>query len=400
MIKALIFIPGIKGTKLYDVNTPKGDILWQDIRFNFEKFENLTLSFSENGQFFDEKFDSLVEPLHLEPIAYNQFWKNLKPDYKWKFIFPYDWRLPNKENGKRLAEFMKFIIEKSKVLEKQNVDGVKTITSFDFVTHSMGNMPLRNYIHENGFKLINKIVFVAPPFRGSLDAVSALAVGQGFFFNKEETRKMARTLPALLELLPRYKGNNIDEVNQELDMLISQNWQKNITNPREKHKIRNSKKFIENLKSAKQSLEELEYWKDSLTENEKKRIIILAKTDEKTLTSLPIIRNPESDNQPKNLFDFRNCLHTEAGDGVVTDESSCYYYKEFATYVIFDEFFRDDKKHAFLMRDNRVQRIVNSFLKADGEIKTDDLIIGGSVKKVKGFKTYTHNRFTYRKADV
>ncbi len=95
---------------------------------------------------------------------------------------------------------MEYLIIKSGKINKAD-----PITEFDFVTHSMGNMPLRHYILQNGMSKIGKIVFPNPPFKGAPDAISALTVGQGFFFNRDETRKMARSLPALFELLPNYQ---------------------------------------------------------------------------------------------------------------------------------------------------------------------------------------------------
>lgn len=380
MKKAVILIPGIKGTKLYDSNTIDNEILWQDIRYNFEDYGRTELSFEYNNQFFEEDFSTIVQPLQLEPLAYQEFWNRLKPNYDFKFVFPYDWRLPNEENGKKLKIFIQHLIDKSAASDRTD-----TITHFDFVTHSMGNMPVRYYIKENGMKYINKIVFVTPPFRGAVDAVSALTLGQGFSFNKDEIRKLARTLPALFELLPTYQNYAIDSVNgSTIDLWDKDNWQKNLTTEgSDLEKNRSIKKFIKNLEKAKISLNDLERWKDNLTDEEKERILVLVKTEFDTLTDIVIEKNPIDDN-PENYFDFKLSLKSEEGDGVVPNISSCCYYDELATYCFENRFPQDDFKHPFILKDNRVQRLVNSFL--DSSLGTSDFkhnIFGRTVHRVK-----------------
>jgi len=358
MSKAVIFIPGIKGTKLYDSNTVDHEFLWQDFRFQFEDFMRLELTPPFNGQYYDESLTTIARPSNVEPIAYSEFWKNFESEFK--FIFPYDWRLPNKENGKRLKEFMDLIIEKSKASSNNYLP----ITHFDFVTHSMGNMPLRYYILENGMKNINKIIFITPPFKGSPVAISALAVGQGFF-NKEDSRKLARTLPALFELLPTYQKYAIDSNDSStVDLWDINNWQENlIKQDGNTDKDRTKQKFVDNLGRAKIALHELDNWNKNLSEEEKTRIMILVRTEEETLQDVVIEKNPR-DNNPKNYIDFDKSFSCDEGDGTVPNASSCIYHQEFVTYCFEKRFPQDDYKHALIMKDSRIQRVINGFLKS------------------------------------
>jgi hypothetical protein len=379
MQKAVILIPGIKGTKIYDSNTIDNEVLWQDIRFNFEDFARTELSFEYNHQFYEEDFATIVKPLRLEPLAYKEFWNRLNPDYHYKFVFPYDWRLPNKENARRLKDFLHYLIEKSKASSR-----VKTITHFDFVTHSMGNMPLRYYIKENGMKLVNKIIFVTPPFRGAPDAISALTLGQGLFFNKDEIRKLARTLPALFELLPTYDYCSLDSENgQGIDLWNKENWQKNLVkegvNPKKDNTI---KKFITNLENAKNNLAELETWMDDLSDKEKERILVLVKSDVETLTNIVIEKRPQ-DGNPDNYFDFKESFKSNEGDGVVPHASSCCYHDDLVTYYLENRILQSDFEHAFILKDNRVQRIINSFLNSSESTREfNHNILGRTVHKV------------------
>jgi len=339
--------------------------------------------------------------LQIEPIAYKDFWNKLTPT-TWKFIFPYDWRLPNEINADKLNIFINFIIEKSKVLKKNNVDKIEEITHIDIVTHSMGNFPARFYVKKYGFDKINKIIFVAPPFLGAADTISALTVGQGLFFNHEEIRKMARTFPALFEFLPRYNHASVEKKsNQPLNIFDIDNWQKNLVTKGRGKKDVSIEKFITNLKSVNERLNTVDNWLDTISEKDKNKILVLVKTEFKTFTSLLIEKNPE-DNQPENFFNLRDSLYVEEGDGVVPNASSCVYHKQIATYAIFNEFFKDDKKHAFLMRDSRIQRIINDFLNSsDDTTQFKPELIGRSVKKVQKLQSVNvkdnNVNFTYKK---
>lgn len=360
MNKAVIFIPGIKGTKLYDSNTVNNEILWQDIRFNVEDILRAELTSPFNGQYYDEILTTITRPLRIEPIAYNEFWEKFDPELK--FIFPYDWRLPNKENGKKLKEFMQLIIDKSNASDND----YPPITQFDIVTHSMGNMPLRYYILENGMEKINKIIFVTPPFKGSADAISALVLGQGMFFNHEKTRKLARTLPALFELLPTYEKYAIDSENSSpVDLWDINNWQTNLVNPDgNREKDRTKRKFAENLENAKRSLKELENWTSKLNGEEKDRILVLVRTEEETLMDVVIEKSPKDNNFP-NYVDFKKSLYHNEGDGVVPNASSCHYCEEFVTYCFEERVLLPDFQHPMILKDSRIQRMINGFLKSD-----------------------------------
>ncbi len=397
MKKAVIFIPGIKGTKLYDSNTINNEILWEDIRFNFDRFEHLTLSFENEGKYFDERFESLVAPLQLEAIAYREFLDCIDGSAFWKFIFPYDWRLPNVENAERLHLFIDMILEKSKVLAAQGVPGISELNEVQIVTHSMGSFPLRYYIQKYGMSKIGKAVMAAPPFMGAPDAITALTVGQGFFFNHDNTRKMARTLPALFELLPRYEFYNREiGSGAQLDLFDHNNWQDNLVNlGRGPEKDRSIQKFIDNLSHVRRRLVLLDTWIDQLTAEEKKKILVLAKTEFETFTNLLVEKDPAD--QPKNFFNLKHSLYVDEGDGVVPNASSCFYYDQLCTYALYNRFWNDDVRHPFLMRDSRVQRMINDFLKHLGgtDSFTVDLI-GRNIQKVNGLEVREKNGFKYK----
>jgi hypothetical protein len=255
----------------------------------------------------------------------------------------------------------------------------------------MGNMPLRYYIKEHGMTHVNKIAFVAPPFLGGAEAISALCVGQGMFFNQDEVRKLARSLPALFELLPTYKHFAINsKTGADVNLWNKNNWQSNlITEGGDPVKNKSIKKFVANLKSAKTALDGVENWHEGLTDQEKERILVLVKTEMKTMMDVVVEKNP-TDGNPANFIDFNKSLFSEEGDGIVPNASSCCYFDQFATYCFQNRLIQDDFKHPFFLKDNRVQNFINSFFNSNlgtGTFKLD--LIGRTVHKVKNLAVET-----------
>lgn len=380
MSKAVIFIPGIKGTKLYNSNSIDAEILWQDIRYNFKDIELLQLTKEYEGEYFDEDANTIVKPLNIEPSAYREFWNRLDPGYSKKYIFPYDWRISNEINGQNLRSFIEYLLKKSKAINNP-------IKHFDIITHSMGNMPIRVYVKNYGMEFINKIIFTAPPFKGAPEAISALVMGQGMFFNRDEMRKLARTLPGLFELLPTYKNSVIDLNDRtEIDLFDLNNWQENVVtvDPDDDHfdeKRLLIEKFKENLVKSRAHLASLDHWLENLTQQEKDRILVLVKTEMRTLCNVEIEKNP--DDNPKNYINFEASEFSDEGDGVVPNKSSLYFAKELDTYLFRNRAFPDDFKHPFFLKDNRVQKVINDFLRSESDTKFFDprKLIGRGIEK-------------------
>ncbi len=370
---AIIFIPGVKGTKLVETNRASFDTIWSGIQSNFETIEDLGLTRSYNGQYYDEKLNTIVRAGEIEELAYGEFLHDLKTD-KPIYIFNYDWRFSCKENSKRLVSFIDYLTEKTNAVGK-------SISTFDFITHSLGNFVLRNYIKREGFSKINKIVFTAPPFKGSIDIASAVLIGEGFFPNvKAKIRKLIRTFPGALELLPFYPGaSRFDSEPTEHDFFNFAHWQKNATSPDNNV----AEKFKAALGEAQDSILNELCNLSELKPDQRKRILILTRTGYETFQSIIIFK--KSKEGTNNYFDFANACRTDNGDGRVPDISSCCYHKSILTLTIKDAFKYREYSHGFVLKDERVQKLVNRFLFNDtGKFKYN--IPGGSVRKVKGLR--------------
>ena len=76
----------------------------------------------------------------------------------------------------------------------------------------MGGLVLRSALKtwanspELGRLPADSVVFIATPHKGSADAVGALVKGESVAFrSRHDLRKVARTMPAVYELLPAYE---------------------------------------------------------------------------------------------------------------------------------------------------------------------------------------------------
>lgn len=374
---AVIFIPGIKGTKLVNTNLVSHDIIWSAMQSNFESIEDLELTYALDKQFYDERPEAIIESGELEEFAYAEFIRDLKPG-KPIYIFNYDWRMSAVDNAYRLEAFLVYLTEKSTASQELN-----TFKSFDFITHSLGNFVLRVYLHEFGFNRTNKVVFTVPPFKGSLDIVSVATVGEGLFQHvKTKIRKLIRTMPGALELLPTYENASVfDPRRGKHNFFNPDHWQSNITNLRhaDKPKRENAKKFIAALKEAKSTVNNKLLDLNDLSASEKRKCLVLMRTGYDTWQSLRVIKTPPAPN-PKNYIDFEHGLKTDNGDGRVPDASSCFYHDAVKTLCVENAFFHRDYSHGLFLKDERVQRVIRKFLK--GETGEFWKLPGDSVKRV------------------
>lgn len=385
---AVIFIPGIKGTKLVETNRPNHDVLWSGIQTNFETIEHLELTQPLNNQFYDERLESLIKAGEIESLAYGEFLKDLKTD-KPVYIFNYDWRHSARFNGERLHNFVQYLIDKSRAHQKLQKQS-KPFRKFDFITHSLGNAILRSYIKQfdAGFQRINKIVFTVPPFLGAIDIAEVTLIGEGFFPNvKGKIRKLIRTFPGALELLPTYGGASRYFSGEQHKFFQYDHWQSNIISSQNPY----SAKFKIALATAKKAVNQSICDLATLPESSRKRILIICRDGYETYQSILVYKSKKD--SPKNFFDFENACRNKRGDGKVPHVSSCRYYSGINTVMVQDAWRYLDYSHGFVLKDERVQKLVNRFLFSNKTF--DHKVHGGSVKRVVGLDQKTEGALPY-----
>ncbi len=139
--QAMIFVPGAKGSKLVDTNRISFDTIWSAAQSEFESIESLELTDVDDGRQYDVDADAIIRAGELERLAYGEFLRDVRGDVP-IYIFSYDWRVSSVTNGERLDDFLSYLQEKSAASVR-----MKTIDSFDVITHSLGAHVLRAYMN-------------------------------------------------------------------------------------------------------------------------------------------------------------------------------------------------------------------------------------------------------------
>ena len=124
MKNPVILIPGIQGTKLVDSNKENHDVVWSGIQKYFENLYDLELL--PDGDT-DKKREVVIERRDVEDKAYSEILNYLDNAGYPVYIFGYDWRKSNLENGQKLYDFVRIVRRKNRGHAQLN-----------FITHSMG----------------------------------------------------------------------------------------------------------------------------------------------------------------------------------------------------------------------------------------------------------------------
>jgi len=225
---ATVLIPGIKGSELADSYPLDWPVRWslEDMVFG-DAFEN-PLDFALLDGRYEANDGHRMLPSRPIRYAYGEMvgklraWKPAEPLH----VFTYDWRRPIEHAAQKLAEFCAELQGRQARL--------KRATALNFVTHSMGSLVLRSMLalrsRAEPFADVGRVVFIAPPFRGSLAAAQMLVAGErdGWFGTDEDYRKIARSFPSVYQMTPHYAGSCVDEDGRAAALFDPANWQANV----------------------------------------------------------------------------------------------------------------------------------------------------------------------------
>jgi hypothetical protein len=198
-------------------------------KFTPPDFDSLAL---DDAAASDRDETVVTRPAQLLEVAYGPLAQALQgrlgvPAY----LFAYDWRYSIEKSAQALVQFVRGLQQK----QMPSIPGWDRL--FDFAVHSMGGLVLRAFLDAwqkaalGTPPPVGQIAFIATPHLGSLDAAVALISGESpLFGGRKELRKLARTFPAVYELLPRFPGAVVRAVSV-LDIFDENNWQKNTVDP-------------------------------------------------------------------------------------------------------------------------------------------------------------------------
>lgn len=418
----IIFIPGIEATNLIDSNTFDFSNVWN-------AFDSLMTSVGtkitgtyieqklQQNALYDEKAEVIVERYHMARLPYEKSIANIKVKINEKnkipdpvYLFGYDWRLSNAENGNRLDVFVKYLQQK---LKDQQLEG------FRFLTHSMGALVFSCYMNSlQNYEHINKAILCAPPFLGSPYAYVHMVKGDGgfksflnrLFGRDEDIRKVVRTYPSLYELLPVYDNAlTFTDDGTAVSFLTKAAWQSNVYD--DINDLFNQRlselNLFRNAKPKNPGLADL----GALPSDVRQRMVIVAGAGENTVVHLQADKvngKYQSFLRLDKLNDDTDAHGNKIdrnGDGTVPYVSSTIFKNAIRTLEVqkenfFDELSNSIDYHGLFLRDSRVQNIICRFFTTASNaanVSADDLAklkgkpaqmwysIGDSVKNISPF---------------
>jgi hypothetical protein len=314
-----ILVPGITDTNLINTNTLDFDTLYSKIQSYYETVDSLALQLDAD---LDQDPTAIIERGTIERGAYQHFVKMVRNEmHEPIFIFGYDWRFSAVKNGKALLKYTEHI------MRKMNCDKI------NFVTHSLGGVIFQCFLTElkGNYSCISKAVLTVPPFKGSVESLKILVMGESHLFNSAaQFRKLARTFPSMYELLPVYKNAVQDQ--PDFDIFEPKNWQSNMLETYTGEDKADKKMFLDRLAKAKQFRNSTKVMDLAmLPKNIRERILILVGDTEKTTNQISIEAH-DSQNKVTNFFNFEpENADTLKGDGVVSLYSSTVYQNSILT---------------------------------------------------------------------
>lgn len=205
----VIVLPGILGTTLHDEYPLGGQDLWTAMLH--KEYERLSLHPDDTR--YEAKEPARVVAGQPFTMIYGDLIAALRHELSPKadlptpvFAFAYDWRQDLERAARRLDEFIEEVIARTKLL--RHYKGYERDARVDLVAHSMGGLVICEYLKRYGSKrCVRKVVTIATPFLGSIEAVVKLTTGMGNLSGtipSEREREMARSTPSVYHLLPSY----------------------------------------------------------------------------------------------------------------------------------------------------------------------------------------------------
>ncbi len=185
-----IVIPGIKGTGLENIYELPPVTTWSTWEAGVVVPDFDSLALGSNGEV-DEADIVVNRASQLLGIAYESLVQSLRGRGMPVYVFPYDWRYSMVRSAKKLVNYVL-------ALQKKNIRSLAPANwdkAFDFACHSMGGLVFRQFVAAwksampNTPLPVNRVVFIATPHLGSVDAVESMIRGETVLFGGQKEFK-------------------------------------------------------------------------------------------------------------------------------------------------------------------------------------------------------------------
>ena len=210
----VVLVPGITATALRDEYPVTPETIWSAV---------LKKEYERTALHPDQLRYEALEPARVRPdqvfeVAYRELIDELRHNLTDRsdapvpvYPFPYDWRQPLDTVEAQLRAFIDEVIERTSLMRHYFADGYRYPDGkVNLVGHSMGGLVIAGTLQRFGAAArVEKVVTLAAPFRGSLEAVLKLTTGLanlGSSDSSSRERETARLTPALYQLLPSFIG--------------------------------------------------------------------------------------------------------------------------------------------------------------------------------------------------
>lgn len=352
----IILVPGIKATELVDTYSLSHEALWslEDLVVGDVWEDPLELELRD-GQY-DARPTRVVRERRLVNVAYAKMIEHLRREVTpHVYGFPYDWRKPLEQAAERLVAFTEHILGK--------LTTPRFRPKVSFVTHSMGGLVLRSALGKLGFENVYRAVFIAPPFRGSCAIPEVLIKGEksGLFGSDEDFRKIARTFPAVYQLIPDFDGAAVDRHSgKSLDLFDYRTWQRNVAQP---GKL--DERFLKAAAAFRRggahggAHSELPMLSDAALAEHADQVAVVMSCGHETTYSIAV--DPKNTPNP-NWFDFDTAARDRQGDTRVHFRSAAVAGVTFAA-------FKDAAAHGTVCRDSLVIKAATQWLSGQRILK-------------------------------
>lgn len=202
----VIVVPGITASNLEDFYPIPPESVWSAILK--KKYDRIALH-PDNSRY-EVREPARIRATSIFDIVYEDLVETLKEELEIDgegtpvFPFDYDWRQDCTLTANMLDKFINEVIARTRLLPHYRGKNLKV----DLVGHSMGGLIIADYLKRHGEKeKVRRVVSIGTPFQGSIDAILKLIIGKGHLTGenpRDRERVMARTVPALYQLLPSF----------------------------------------------------------------------------------------------------------------------------------------------------------------------------------------------------
>ncbi len=232
----VIVLPGVTATYLEDRYPIAPELIWAVLTKNYER---AVLHPDDPELRYELREPARVTPGQVYEVAYKELVEELRynlsprPDLPVPvYAFGYDWRHALDAIERALDDFVKEVIARTRLLHHYNEAGYGDDPAVTLIGHSMGGLLVAGYLERAGRQApVRKVVTMATPFRGSVEAIVKIATGIGAFgedAGSSREREAARLTPSLYHLLPRFPGAVTDRAGAEHDIFDPEIWQPSI----------------------------------------------------------------------------------------------------------------------------------------------------------------------------